>query len=178
MLEGRLVQLEPLDAEYDISREYVTWLNDPAVFQFLGSKFPQTQHTIRRYVEQLVPPNFIAKIIERESRQHVGNIAMHQFDPTHRTIELGIIIGAAAARGKGYGREACALAVRYAFDHLDVEKVTAGTVHGNDAMKSVFLSLGFKVEGTLRSQYFLQGARLDVFRFGILRAEFFSGATR
>jgi RimJ/RimL family protein N-acetyltransferase len=175
MLEGALVRLEPLDPERDVTDDYVSWLADPAVFRFLGTKFGQTRASVRAYVERITPPNFIAKIVTREGELHVGNIAMQGFDPVHCTIELGILIGAAEARGKGYGREACRLAVTYAFDHLGVHKVTAGTVAPNVAMKKVFLSLGFAIEGTLRQQYLLEGARHDLLRFGLLRKELVAG---
>jgi RimJ/RimL family protein N-acetyltransferase len=171
MISGQSVRLEALDPERDVTPEYLSWLNDPAVFRFLGSKFPQTTLSARNYVQGITRPNFIAKIILRADGRHIGNLAMQGFDPIHRNMELGIVIGETAARGKGYGREACTLAIRYAFDHLGVQKVTAGTVAGNDGMKKVFLGLGFAIEGTLRSHYELEGKRLDVLRFGLLRGE-------
>lgn len=171
MLEGRLVNLTPLDAA-DISDGYVGWLNDPAVFRFLGTKFGQTRSSVQQYVERFRAPNFLAGIIVRESGAHVGNIAMHSFEPVHRLMELGILIGADQARGKGYGREACALAIGFAFDHLGVHKVTAGTVAENQAMAAVFTSLGFAIEGRLREHYLLENRRLDMIRFGLLRHEF------
>jgi ribosomal-protein-alanine N-acetyltransferase len=178
MISGKSVRLEALDPERDVTPEYLSWLNDPAVFRFLGSKFPQTTQSARNYVLGIARPNFIAKIVVCGDSRHIGNLAMQGFDSIHRNMELGIVVGDAAARGKGYGREACGLALQFAFNHLGVQKVTAGTVAGNEAMKKVFLSLGFSIEGTLRSHYELEGQRLDVLRFGLLRDEArFAGAT-
>jgi [ribosomal protein S5]-alanine N-acetyltransferase len=171
MICGQRVRLEAFDPERDITPAYLSWLNDPAVFRFLGSKFPQSAQSARTYVQGITRPNFIAKIVVTAAGRHIGNLAMQGFDPIHRNMELGIVVGDSAERGKGYGREACALAIRYAFDHLGVQKVTAGTVFGNDAMKNTFLALGFSLEGTLRSHYELEGRRLDVLRFGLLRGE-------
>jgi [ribosomal protein S5]-alanine N-acetyltransferase len=171
MIDGKVVRLEALDPERDVTPDYLSWLNDPAVFRFLGSKFPQTTNSARNYVLGISRPNFLAKIVVRADGRHVGNLAMQGFDPIHRNMELGIVVGDPVARGKGFGREACALAIGYAFDHLGVQKVTAGTVSGNEAMKKVFLALGFTIEGTLRSHYELEGKRLDVLRFGLLRGE-------
>ena len=172
MISGERVYLAALDAERDVTPRYVDWLNDPDVYRFLSTKFPQTAESIRAYLRGIRHPNFIARIVLRDSDQHVGNIAMQSFDPVHRNMELGILIGEADARGKGYGREACALAIRHVFDHLGVQKVTAGTVAENAAMTRVFLSLGFTVEGELRRHYVLDGNRLDVLRFGLLPEEF------
>ena len=171
MLEGERVRLAPLGPE-DVTDQYVEWLNDPATFQYLGTKFGQTRASVLRYVESVQPPNLLCKIVEKGSQAHVGNISLHSIHPVHRCGELGILIGAAAARGKGYGREACRLLIGYAFDHLNLHKITAGTVASNVAMKQVFLGLGFTIEGTLAQHFYLEGQYHDIYRFGLLRAAF------
>ena len=171
MLEGRLVRLEPLEVA-DVNDEYVNWFNDPVTFRYLGTKFGQTRTSVRRYVESITPPNLACKIVWREEGRHVGNISLYSFDPVHRVMELGIVIGDARVRGHGVGKEACSLLIQYAFDHLNVRRITAGTVVDNVAMKKAFLALGFKVEGTLRAQYYLEGRYHDIDRFGLLKDEF------
>ena len=171
MLEGALVRLEPMGLE-DVSDDYLGWLNDPETFRFLGTKFGQTRASARSYIESVRAPNLLCRILERESGVHVGNIALHSIDPVHRSGELGILIGAPAARGRGLGREACALLIAYGFGHLNLHKITAGTVDKNVAMKQVFLNLGFAIEGTLRGQFYLEGQYHDIYRFGLLRDEF------
>src|SRR6266542_3818400 len=108
MLENQRLTLIPLEAA-EVSLEYVSWLNDPAVFRFLGTKFGQTRASVVRYVESFVPPNVLCKIVVKEQNRHVGNIALHMYDSVHRHMETGILIGPAEARGKGYGRDACEL---------------------------------------------------------------------
>ncbi|MEO7774740.1 MAG: GNAT family protein [Steroidobacteraceae bacterium] len=174
MLEGSLVRLAALDPDRDISDAYVAWLNDPEVFRYLGSKFPQSTVSVRHYLTGIVPPNFIARILRRDTGAHIGNIAMQFHDPVHRNIELGILIGDRAARGKGYGREACRLAIEYTFEHLNVHRITSGTISSNLGMQKVFAALGFTLEGTLRQHYALDGKRLDALRYGLLREEFAS----
>jgi RimJ/RimL family protein N-acetyltransferase len=171
MLEGPKVALVPLDVT-DVTPEYVDWFNDPVTFRFLGSKFPQTLTSVRAYVSSIQRPNFICRIVRRADGRHIGNIALQGFSPVDRRMELGIVIGDAESRGRGFGREACSLAVAFAFDHLNLHKVTAGTVAGNDAMKNVFVSLGFAIEGTLTEHYALEGRYLDVFVLGVLRRTF------
>lgn len=171
MLESESISLIPLDPA-DVSETYVSWLNDPATFRFLGTKFGQTQASVRRYVEKITPPNLLCKIVRKSDQGHVGNITLHQFDPIHRRMEIGIIIGDPSARGQGLGREACGTIARFGFDHLNLHKITAGTVVENAAMTRVFTSLGFTIEGRLREHFSLDGAFHDVYRFGVLRAEF------
>ena len=171
MLEGSKIALAPLDAA-DVTPDYVDWFNDPLTFRFLGSKFPQTLSSVRAYVAGVQPPNFICRILRRDTGKHIGNIALHSYTPIHHRMELGIVIGDGDARGRGFGREACSLAVAFAFDHLNLHKVTAGTVQGNDGMTRVFQSLGFAIEGTLAEHYAVEGAYRDVILFGVLRRTF------
>lgn len=172
MLETRDVVLVPIEPS-DVSDEYVGWLNDPLTFRLLGTKFGQTPAKVRQYVEGVKPPNILCKILWKPGkRQHVGNIALQRFDPIHRNMELGIIIGTADARGRGLGHQACSLLIQHAFDHLNVHKITAGTVDDNAGMTKVFLDLGFRIEGTLTQHYYLEDRYHDVYRFGLLREEF------
>ena len=172
MLEGRTVALAALDAS-EVSAEYVNWFNDPVTFRYLGSKFPQTTTSVRQYVEGVKPPNLICKILRKEREfQHIGNISLYNFSPVHRRMELGVVIGVAEARGQGFGREACSLIIQHAFDHLNLHKVTAGTVVDNVGMRSVFLKLGFTIEGTLLEHYYLEGRYLDYHVFGLRCGKF------
>jgi RimJ/RimL family protein N-acetyltransferase len=171
MLIGSGVSLDALDVS-QVSDAYVSWFNDPATFRFLGSKFPQTPASVREYVASVRAPNFICRIVTNDDGAHVGNIAMYNFHPVHRRMELGIVIGAASSRGRGIGREACRLAIAHAFEHLNVHKITAGAVGDNTPMARVFTSLGFVVEGTLREHYFLGDHYRDYHVFGLLRSQF------
>ncbi|MCC7418357.1 MAG: GNAT family N-acetyltransferase [Acidobacteria bacterium] len=173
-IENRDIALVPIDAD-GITDEYVGWLNDPSTFHYMGTKFGQTRESVREYVASVRPPNVLCRIVIRESGRHVGNIALHLFDPIHRRMDLGIVIGDPAMRGAGIGTQACRLIIDYAFTYLNLHKITAGTVDENAAMKRVFLGLGFRVEGTLVEHHFLGSRYHDVLLFGLLRREFRSG---
>jgi RimJ/RimL family protein N-acetyltransferase len=171
MLETRDIVLVPMDVA-DITEEYVGWLNDPSTFRLMLTKFGQTRTTVRQYVESVHAPNLLCRIVRKSDKIHVGNIGLHRFDPVHRRMDLGIMVGAADARGTGIGTQACSVLIAHAFDHLNLHKVTAGTVDENVAMKQVFLGLGFRIEGTLAEHYYLEGRYHDVLCFGLLRDQF------
>ena len=171
MLENSRVILLPLDPN-DISHEYVGWFNDPLTFRYLGTKFGQTHASIKAYVESIKPPNMICKIFDAALPRrtgYVGNIALSGFDPIHRRMEIGIVIGDVKARGKGIGKHACSLLIQYVFDHLNVHKITAGTVDDNKAMDKVFRDLGFSLEGTLHEHWYTEGEYHDMYRYGLLK---------
>jgi RimJ/RimL family protein N-acetyltransferase len=64
--------------------------------------------------------------------------------------ELGIELWGEADRGRGYGREACALLTSHLFEAEDAIRVQATTDLDNAAMRRTLETLGFGYEGVLR----------------------------
>jgi RimJ/RimL family protein N-acetyltransferase len=86
--------------------------------------------------------------------------------------ELGCILGANAARGKGIGREAERLTVARAFDEFDAHKVYGRIPATNEGAKKAVESLGWKHEATLRSHIRRGGELIDLEIWGVLPDEF------
>jgi len=64
--------------------------------------------------------------------------------------ELGIELWDEADRGRGYGREACALLASHLFEAEGAIRVQATTDVDNAAMRRTFETIGFAYEGVLR----------------------------
>jgi RimJ/RimL family protein N-acetyltransferase len=86
--------------------------------------------------------------------------------------ELGCILGASAARGRGLGREAERLTIAKAFDEFDAHKVYGRIPATNEGAKKAVTSLGWKHEGTLRSHRSRGGELVDCEIWGVLPDEF------
>lgn len=91
-------------------------------------------------------------------------------DADWRRPELGYWI-APEHQGEGYGREAVALAVDYAFATYDHPGVEARVFDFNDASIGLLESLGFEREGRLRNRRFVDGAYRDTLWYGLAREE-------
>jgi RimJ/RimL family protein N-acetyltransferase len=100
----------------------------------------------------------------------LGSMILHSFDWTHRRCEVGFWL-VPAARGRGVGRRAVALAVGWALGELDLLRVEMTTTPDNDAVFALARSLGFTQEGVLRRRNVERGVRVDVVWFGVLREE-------
>lgn len=85
--------------------------------------------------------------------------------------EFGFIV-AAHAQGKGYGRESLHATIRLCFEQLDYRRLVATVTAGNAASRRTLLSAGFVQEGTLRQNFFLDGAWQDDWIFGLLKQEY------
>ena len=86
--------------------------------------------------------------------------------------ELGCVLGANAARGKGLGREAERLTIAKAFDEYGAHKVYGRIPATNEGAKKAVTSLGWKHEGTLRSHIRRGEELVDCELWGVLPEEF------
>lgn len=95
-------------------------------------------------------------VIEVEG-QVIGQCGLHNFDMTARTCELGIAIGNKAYWGRGFGREAVALLVDYAFRQRNLRKVWLRVLGKNERAMSTYRACGFEEEGRQRAQVWSDG---------------------
>ena len=89
----------------------------------------------------------------------------------HRTFWLGIGIGEAGYRGKGYGTDAMRLLVGYAFRELDAYRIQLGVLSTNARAIRCYEKVGFVHEVVKRADIYRDGQRIDTYYMGLLRAE-------
>jgi RimJ/RimL family protein N-acetyltransferase len=177
-LVGDKLYLRPLEAG-DVSDEYLDWLHDAEVTRYLETgRFPTSREALAQYVERASAPpdNLVFAIVDRQSELHVGNVALNRIHWIHGTTDTGLMLGRKEFWGRGYAFEAWSLAIEYAFERLNLRKIVAGVVADNRASVAVLRKLGFQLEGTLRSDLFVDGSYRDNLRFGMFRHEFYKWA--
>jgi ribosomal-protein-alanine N-acetyltransferase len=159
----RLV-LTAMSAEHATER-YLGWLNDPEVTQYLETRFqPQSLEVIRRFIEEVRSSahSYQFAIVERASGNHIGNIKIGPINPNHASASIGLFIGERAAWGQGFATEAIGVLSRWAFEVLNLEKLTAGAYEQNAGSVAAFRRCGFEIEGVQRGQVARdQGGRRD-----------------
>ena len=171
---GEKVYLHPLERD-DLNENYLDWLNDPEVNRYLESgRFPYTKAQLEQFYDRLsgTTDKVILAVAEKGSDLHIGNVKLEPINWVDRTTVLGILIGDKIKWGMGYGTEATRLAVEYAFDRLNLRKVSLGVVADNTAAFKTYRKLGFVVEGTKRQEVFLCGDFVDVLWMGLLKEEY------
>ena len=80
----------------------------------------------------------------------IGCVAFLDYDADQRKAELRKLVGDPAQRGKGYGKEASALWIRYGLTTLGLKKIYLNTLETNIHNVHLNEELGFRVEGILR----------------------------
>ncbi|MBO7747212.1 GNAT family N-acetyltransferase [Paenibacillus sp. MWE-103] len=106
-----------------------------------------------------------------EDDRLVGFAALHGIEWNNRSSRLAVGIGDAEDRGKGYGKDAVAMLLRYAFLELNLERISLEVIAYNEAAIRVYEKAGFAVEGRLREAVLRGGRRYDLIAMGLLARE-------
>lgn len=156
----------------DTTGNYYYWMNDPETIRFLESRFaPHSIEALQSYVSQENdnPNSVFMGIIAKHNDEHIGNIKIHGINEVHRHAQLSIIIGEKKYRGLGYGVEAIKLAVDFAFNTLNLHRLTAGIYANNVASINAFRKASFEEEGLHKKHRFYNGTYIDEVSLAIIR---------
>jgi RimJ/RimL family protein N-acetyltransferase len=169
VIEGRRCTLKPLELEH-VTPEYVSWLADPEVNQFLESRFVEHDlDSVKAFVAsvQNSGTTWFYGIWAKSSKslKHVGNIKLGPVDRNHLTADIGFLIGNKGYWGKGIGSEAIALMLEFGFAN-GLKKITAGAYENNPGSSKALLKGGFVEEGLRRSQVSFGDERISIRLFG------------
>jgi RimJ/RimL family protein N-acetyltransferase len=169
-LVGERLVLRPLVAA-DATREYLGWLNDPAVLRYRAPKaFPTTMPQLRAWIASLpARGDLVLAIRTRRGDRHVGNIALNTILWIHRSAELSVMLGAQDARGRGLGREAISLLTDHGFGSMGLNRIWAESP--NPAFNRAVRSLGWRKEGVKREALLVDGVLADADCWSILARE-------
>ena len=126
----------------------------------------------RWFERQLEDQNSELFAIETADGVHIGNIGLHDVNCQHRHAQLGIVIGEKEYWGKGYGSDAVRTALRFAFETMNLHRVSLRVYEDNARAIRTYEKCGFQHEGRAREAIFRKGRYYDELRMGILRREF------
>lgn len=162
-IQGQRIFLRPL-VEEDVGEDYLGWMRDPLVIQYLESRDQtQTLDTLRTFVRNMNASlrDHLFGIFLAQGGEHIGNIKIGNVREPHRSADLGLIIGRRSAWGKGYGTEAIALATRFAFEQLGLNKLWAGMYAENLGSYHAFIKAGYREVGRFRRHILFNGRYID-----------------
>jgi ribosomal-protein-alanine N-acetyltransferase len=179
LAEGSLVLLRPLERA-DLNERYLSWLNDSEVTRYteIGT-FPSTAEDLENYYRSIMGSknDVMLAVVEKKSGRHIGNVKLGPIHWIHRRATFGILIGEKECWGKGIGLEATRLMVSYGFDRLNLRRIDLGVFAEHEAAVRCYEKAGFKVEGRMREDLFLDGKYRDRLWMGLLRSDHKPAAT-
>jgi RimJ/RimL family protein N-acetyltransferase len=175
IIRGEKVYLRPF--EMSDREAYKRWRADadPMATAEFGYRAPLSDTEVDNYIgaraDQQGKPDYQFVICLLENDKAIGNCMLQGHDIRRRNAELGVVIGEAEYRGKGYGTDACNALLDFAFGELGLERVALGTLAGNQSGQHAYENAGFQVEGLARHATFNRGKFHDVVLMGTVRAD-------
>ena len=130
----------------------VSWIKDERALRLWSSdrygEYPVTAEDMNyKYLECngdcTEPDNFYPMTAVSEEGI-VGHLILRYTDKAQKTIRIGFVIVDDTKRGKGYGKRMIQMAIRYAFELLQAEKITLGVFENNPSAYYCYKAAGFR----------------------------------
>ena len=178
LFEGKLIRLAPIDHDKDPEVES-RWTHDLDLLRSLSQK-PAMPLSVgqmkKRYesIEKEVDESkkiFHFTIRDMQDDRLLGFVRIEWIEWTHGTGNLKLAIGDQAERNKGYGSEALSLMLRFAFNELNLYRLSAIVGEDNPGALRFFMRHGFVEEVRRRKALLRDSQTWDIIHLGILREE-------
>jgi RimJ/RimL family protein N-acetyltransferase len=158
------------------TEKYHSWPNDTDVmFSTNPSLDVYSLDDTREFVENVLIHSDSSKsymIIEKENEVSIGITSLINIDYKNRNAECIIDIGEKEYWGQGYDTEALRILLNYAFQELNLHRVSLRVFSFNEKAIKLYKNLGFKEEGKSRQSLYRNGQWHDILHMGILKEEF------
>lgn len=162
-LHGEGIVVRKFDAEEDLPL-FDRWLSELSGRYFLLSRITTERQDIR---EVAASDSSVLGIITLPDSTPIGSVAFLDHDLVHRKAELRKMIGDPEHRRKGFATKASALWINYGIRTLGLKKIYVNTLNANVGNIKLNEELGFKIEGILRNEVFIDGSYRDVLRMSL-----------
>jgi len=140
------------------------WMNDVDAARLDLAFRPTDWLAFKTWLDELPRNNaqLLFSIRKTFEPQIIGFIVFKNIQMVHRSADIGVRIGAEAERGKGYGTRALQLAMNYAWNHLNLHRLSLTVFAHNARAIASYKTVGFKEEGRFKHGAFIDGEWVDV----------------
>ena len=111
-----------------------------------------------------------AAVVERETGEVVGDLALHWVSEQHKNGEIGFVFDP-AHQGRGYATEAARAFLAYGFEGMGFHRVIGRTEARNSASARVLEKLGLRLEAHLVENEWVKGEWQSELVYAILEHE-------
>ena len=155
-------------------RLYGEWYGDPEIWHLTSwAAAPLSPSAVERLFEDrehsLVDDSFAIHL--RGKDEPIGVVSLMNISEANASAELSIIVGRPEDRHHGYGAEAIAVLLDYAFEDRGLNRVGLSVFEFNEDAIAAYGKLGFSEEGRLRRALKRDGAFHDAILMSVLKEE-------
>lgn len=154
------------------------WRQDPVYKKGVVSQERYTNlETEKKWMETIIQNHKSGKevrlaIVENDTEEFIGMIYLTNINYINQTSSIGSLIGPHSFRGKGYIFDARLQLLKYAFNELGLNRISATILEDNKRSIKAVEKFGYVKEGVLRNAVFKNGEFKNLIAFSILKAEF------
>jgi [ribosomal protein S5]-alanine N-acetyltransferase len=171
-LESERLILKPLSLSF-LSKEYVNWMNDTEVNEFLSSGGDYSLHKLKVFLSEVEKNEILFwAVIIKHSGKHIGNIKIDPVEIKHGICEYGIMMGDKTEWGKGFAKESSKLVIEFCFKSLNLRKMNLGVIESNKRAVKLYEKLNFIVEGKLINHVSSNGQFVNVLRMALFNQNY------
>jgi RimJ/RimL family protein N-acetyltransferase len=109
-------------------------------------------------------------VFDAQSGQLLGALGLNQFNPTHRSANLGYWVRLSQQR-QGVAVAACRLAARFGFSRLGLARIEIVVLPDNLASRRTAEKLGARYEGVARHRLLVDGQPRDAAIYALIPAD-------
>jgi len=173
MIVGDRIYLRAFDRK-DVAIR-AQWMNNPHVRSYLNNPFPVSESSTEAWLAKINSDSSRIDLIIciKENDSPIGYTGYRGIDFVNGKAESYTGIGEIEFHGKGIAKEAKILSLRHIFNRYDINMIYAKMRPENKASVGLNKSIGYQVDGVLRSHVFSKGAYRDMMIMSLLREEFF-----
>ncbi|WP_430911782.1 spermidine N1-acetyltransferase [Methylobacterium sp. sgz302541] len=167
---GGPVKLRPLERE-DLLFVHQLNNNDSIMrywFEEAYESFAELAQLYERNIHNQTERRFI---IATSANEPAGMVELVEINHLHRRCEFQIAIHP-AFQGRGYAWQATRVAMDYAFSVLNIHKLYLHVDKDNSRAVSIYERCGFRPEGVLRHEFFVNGRYRDAVRMCLFQPDY------
>jgi RimJ/RimL family protein N-acetyltransferase len=178
LFESERLRLGPIDHEKDPQVESL-WTHDPVYMHglSLNPARPLSPAQMKKKYEALEKEieeghnSFHFMVRSKDDERLIGMARIEWVEWSHGAASLKLAIGDAKDRRQGYGSQVMRLLLRYAFEELNLYRLSSVVGEDNLAGLALLKKFGFVEEVRRRKALLRDGQCFDLIHLGLLRSE-------
>lgn len=176
LFEGEKIRFAAFDAEKD-AEVFSKWTHDPEYLRLTEFEpaRPLAPFHVKKKIEELEKEagrDFYYFVIRTQADDRaIGFAHIHWVEWNHGNAHFNMGIGSPDDRRHGLGGEALQMLLRYAFEELNLYRLTGHTFGYNDGAQKFLAKHGLQLEVRRREAIYRDGRYWDALTYGILAEE-------
>jgi RimJ/RimL family protein N-acetyltransferase len=176
LLRGELVHLTAENPDV-MASNFSRWSQDTGYLRLLDTEPPRLlsakkwQEWLEKDLDRTVADGCLFAIRALDGDALIGFIGLFELFMNHGDAHVAIALGERSAWNQGYGTDAMRVILRYAFNELNLRRVSLGVFEYNSRAIRSYEKAGYVHEGRMREAIHRDGKHWDFLFMGILREE-------